>query len=207
MYKTLIMSGIAAIAFAAQPAQAALPSCDVSDISPTSPGFTTFGSFDCSGFVSGQAFAGSAQSQAILQGLLDDLFGVGVKDATTITFLKKSGLSSAMSYDLTTAPFNTPLNGITLIGMHFGAGTGSPGDGSGLQGNAATSSVLYLFDAGSNLEELFWKYNASSDLVLFSTGTPPPPAVPEPASWALMIAGIAAVGSVLRRKKVAVAFS
>jgi hypothetical protein len=30
---------------------------------------------------------------------------------------------------------------------------------------------------------------------------PPPPAVPEPASWALMLVGFATIGSMLRREK------
>tara|TARA_R110000782_G_scaffold48551_1_gene106194 strand:+ start:37236 stop:37862 length:627 start_codon:yes stop_codon:yes gene_type:complete len=188
---------------AAQPAQAALPVCDASDISPTSPGFTTFGSFDCSGFVGGNAF-NSGVGVPILQGLLDDLFGVNAYNASTISYTKLSGLSGATSADFTASPFNTTLNGMTLIGFHYGAGNGSPGFGAGPLNNGGKptnidSSALYYFDAGTNLETLYWKYGASSDIVLFSTGTPP---IPEPATWAMMILGMGAIGATMRRRKV-----
>lgn len=205
MRKLFISMMLAGAAFVAQPAQAALPLCGAGDISPTSPTFTAFNAFDCSGFVSGQAFADSAASKTILQGLLDDLFGVGAKDAATISYTKLSGLNGAPSVDFTASPFNTSLNGMTLLGFHFGAGKGSPGDGSGLKGQAATSSVLYYFDAGTDLNTVFLKYKASSDVVLFSTN---PPAIPEPATWAMMIAGFGAVGYAMRRRrKVTVSFA
>lgn len=203
MNKLIVAALLTSAAIAVQPAQAALPVCSASDISPTASPFTTFGSFDCSGFVEGQAFAGSAQSKDILQTLLDGLYGAGVKDADDYTGTKLSGLSGAMSYDFSSAPFNTTLNGMTLIGMHFGGGQGSPGQVGGLQGH--DTSVLYLFDAGTNLSDLYWKYNASSDIVLYTTGSSP--AVPEPATWALMIAGFGLAGTVLRGRKTKVQFA
>jgi hypothetical protein len=44
----------------------------------------------------------------------------------------------------------------------------------------------------------------SSDVVLFSTGTPP---VPEAATWAMMVAGLGIVGAAMRRRKTAVSFA
>lgn len=201
MNKFLMTCSIAAAAFVAiSPAQAALPACDISDISPTQSPFTTFGSFDCAGFVDGQAFAGSPASVARLQGLLDDLYGAGVKNAGSMTYIKLAGINGAMSQDFSAAPFNTLLNGMTLIGLHYGAGQGSPGNA-----EKADTSVLYLFDAGVDLKTIYWKYGASSDIVLFSTQ--PGGSVPEPATWAMMIGGFALAGAAMRRRKAAVSFA
>ncbi|WP_257800384.1 PEP-CTERM sorting domain-containing protein [Aquincola sp. J276] len=71
--------------------------------------------------------------------------------------------------------------------MHFGNGQGGPGNG----------TAFYRFDAGTNLDTFNLSYSAVSNAVLYSTALPP---VPEPETYALMLAGLAAVGWVARRR-------
>lgn len=104
----------------------------------------------------------------------------------------------------TTLNFATPLSGITIMGIHFGGG-GADGVGNG--------TAFYRFDAGTALNALDLFYQGSSGVVIYSTGrlAPPPPpeqgAVPEPASWAMMIAGFGLVGAAMRRQRTAVRFA
>ncbi|WP_243445868.1 PEPxxWA-CTERM sorting domain-containing protein [Polymorphobacter arshaanensis] len=94
---------------------------------------------------------------------------------------KISGLGGSHSVD-----FATMLHGISYVAFHFGNGTGGPGN----------VTAFYMIDAGASTDVLTLNYNASSNAVLYSTGT-----VPEPASWALMIAGFGMVGAGLRRRR------
>ncbi|MGH6993475.1 MAG: PEPxxWA-CTERM sorting domain-containing protein [Caulobacteraceae bacterium] len=93
----------------------------------------------------------------------------------------------------TTLNFGVPLSGITYFGIHYGAGVGGPGNG----------TAFYELDLTSPTNTITLNYNASSDAVLYETGT----AVPEPATWALLIGGFAFAGGLLRgsRKRLATA--
>jgi hypothetical protein len=82
--------------------------------------------------------------------------------------------------------------GDVFIGVHYGNGSGYNG------------TAFYKIHSDTPFSAITIDRAAFSDAVLFSTGTP---AVPEPASWALMIAGIGAVGFSMRRRKTAVAFA
>jgi hypothetical protein len=121
-----------------------------------------------------------------------------------------SGLdSSGLKQDLNKATqvdfeqlFGQKVYGITAIGIHFGGG-GDDGVGNG--------TAFYKFDAGTNgTNILALNYPGSSGIVLYSTGHAPPPplqAVPEPASWLMMVGGFGLVGSALRSRKSAVRFA
>ncbi|HPU16617.1 MAG TPA: PEPxxWA-CTERM sorting domain-containing protein [Polymorphobacter sp.] len=69
---------------------------------------------------------------------------------------------------------------------------------------------LYTSWAGSN-EIAIYSYNGPAHFYVDNVyagdvpGPTPTPGVPEPASWALMIAGFGMVGSALRRRRIAVA--
>jgi hypothetical protein len=86
-----------------------------------------------------------------------------------------------------TVNFASLLNGITYIGLHFGGGQGGPGN----------ATAFYRFDAGTNLDTFTLAYNASSNAVLYSTM----PAIPEPQTCALMLAGLGVMGFVARRRR------
>jgi len=68
-------------------------------------------------------------------------------------------------------------------------------------GRAITGRAL-----GANLDELTFAQvvNGSQDLTFLATITP---SVPEPATWAMMIAGFGMVGGAMRRRSVSVSFA
>jgi len=86
--------------------------------------------------------------------------------------------------------FDTLLVGTTYVGIHVGGG----------RGGGTTS--FYRFDAGAGLDILTLNLQSGSDAVLYGTETPPPP-VPEPVSWALMVGGFGMIGSMMRSGKTA----
>jgi hypothetical protein len=163
----------AAVLFAGS-AQAALAICSDTDISPSA--------LSCVGFFSGNLLSNSpaditAQTSALASlGLTWDQNFTGDE--------KLSPLNGSHTLD-----FSTLLTGISYIGIHFGNGEGGPGNG----------TAFYKLDAGAGLDTITLKYNASSDAVLYSVS--PVHAVPEPASWAMMIVGFLGVGGTLRRAR------
>jgi hypothetical protein len=88
--------------------------------------------------------------------------------------------------------FATQLYGITYVAFHFG--------GSSSVGNA---TAFYRFDAGqgAGLDSLGINVKALSNAIVYSTGLPG--AVPEPATWTMMILGFGGVGALVRRRRVA----
>ena len=99
-------------------------------------------------------------------------------------------------FDLSGNPigFETLLSGPTVIGLHFGGGsTGYNGTG------------FWLLDIPTGgTHEITWSSNVQSGISnagLYLTGG----AVPEPATWAMMIAGFGLTGAAMRRRKSRVA--
>jgi hypothetical protein len=101
------------------------------------------------------------------------------------SYFKIDGLNGA---DVTSPP--APLmKGITIFGIHFG--------NSSVLGNA---TAFYKFDAGAGTTTIPFATKGSSGFVLYQTGDGGD-VVPEPATWAMMIAGFGLVGSAMRRRR------
>ncbi|WP_374390169.1 PEPxxWA-CTERM sorting domain-containing protein [Sandaracinobacter sp.] len=101
------------------------------------------------------------------------------------SYFKIDGLGGA---DVTSPP--APLmKGITIFGIHFG--------NSSVLGNA---TAFYKFDAGAGTTTIPFATKGSSGFVLYQTGDGGD-VVPEPATWAMMIAGFGLVGSAMRRRR------
>ncbi len=179
--KTMILSGLAAVGltFVAAPAMA-LPAvvtpCALTEITPSA--------LACSGFYGGNLLSGTA---AHLQNQKDALALIGLDWDTSNwgSVLKDNDGNS-------TIDFGKVLAGPTWIGIHFGAGAGGPL--AKMAGGGGTA--FYKLDAGSGLDTIGINWSAVSTVVLYETGV-----VPEPGTWAMLIAGFGLVGAAARRRK------
>lgn len=81
------------------------------------------------------------------------------------------------------------LSGLTIVGAHFG---------NNIDSDPNNITAFWLLDLGNNVTHTITLSNGqgSSNAQIFSTGTP---AVPEPATWAMMLLGFGAVGVAMRR--------
>lgn len=199
LFATASVAG--ALAFAA-PAQADLTlvqPCASTDI--TLSGGATFTS--CAGYYDGNLFNNSSNTD-----IQSGLTALGAPGGIFTTFAAIPDANKLSNLNgTTTIDFGQTLYGDTIVGVHFGAGNGSPGfgkgppNGSGKATNLDTS-VFYRFDAGTTgISSFTLNYQASSNAALFLTGNGT--AVPEPASWALMLGGFGLLGISLRRRRTA----
>lgn len=154
------------------------------------------GASACSGFFAGNLLGGSGDK---LTGQIAGLQSIGfVWDGNWDAITKIDSLNGSQTLD-----FGKALFGETFIGLHFGGG-GKDGVGNG--------TAFYKIDVSAGLstglQQLALKYQGSSGAVLYKTGTSTPGpnpvnAVPEPATWAMMIGGFGLAGSAMRRRNVA----
>lgn len=117
----------------------------------------------------------------------------GAASADEVTALGLLGLTGSINVIEkldNSGNFNTLLNGITYIGVHYGAGQGPVNTPGGV-------TAFYRFDAGTNLDSFSFQNGSVSGVSLYKTGG----AVPEPATWGLMILGIGLAGGVMRRRQ------
>ena len=184
-FKALVGAGFAVALGVSTPAAAAIP-CSNTDISPTA--------IDCAGFVAGNVINGQDDNEAVLASMLGQLGFTYTGDSNGIEQFDANGG--------TIVDFATLLFGQTIIGVHYGNGVGSPGRPTNARGDG-DDTAFYLFDAGTiGLDTFTLAFNASSTVTLFQTGSPPPPpSVPEPATWAMMLLGFGGVGTALRRSR------
>lgn len=117
----------------------------------------------------------------------------GAASADEITALNLLGLTGTINVleklD-NSGNFATLLNGITYIGVHYGAGQGPVDTPGGV-------TAFYRFDAGTNLDSFGFTNGSVSGVSLYKTGG----GVPEPATWGLMILGIGLAGGAMRRRQ------
>ena len=192
--KTFAVGAALLFACAAAPTLAAPRACLLSDISPTA--------LACAGFIAGNLLSGNAGDVAAQQAALATIGFAW--DGNWNAATKINSLGGLTTVDFSTADSNpiARMYGDTWIGVHFGGGAGLGGNATG----------FWKFDAGvAGLQSLLLNITrGSSGAVLYKTAPepridPPPPVVPEPASWAMMIAGFGLVGAAMRRRKAAIA--
>ncbi len=165
---------------------AAQVACQNTDI--TVPGGSVI---DCSGFALGNLTNGAPANNAQLTSLLLELGFVYTGDS--------NGIEQVFSNSNPLINFTTLLTGNTIIGVHYGNGTGSPGRPAGSAGNGdGDDTAFYLLNAGAGVDTFTLNFNSSSTVTLFQTGVT---SVPEPASWAMMLMGFGAIGVSLRRRR------
>jgi len=186
---SLLAAGTALVAFAA-PAQAA--TCQLNDI--TGPQAADA----CEGYVTGNIFNNGGTNPETVADMLDAL---GFADAYTLDYsslwsdpdFKLSNLNGATSLSFGGAP---EMFGDTYIGIHWG---GQGGGQSAIYKISLTDPTAMINIVGQNP-------GGTSNAVLFGT-QPATPVVPEPATWAMMIAGFGLVGGAMRRRSLSVTFA
>lgn len=189
---SILAAGAALVAFSA-PAVAAPPqplpvpnpiTCQLSDVT---------GAIACAGYYPGNIFSSSSADEGTQSTALTYLGFVGSPDFTTI-YAPGSGYKvdfSGITTDQSVSfPAVSTLFGTTFIGVHWG-------------GNQSAIYKLNLTTPVSSVTIKGLNPGGLSNAVLFGTETP----VPEPTTWALMIAGLGAVGMSMRRRKTAVSFA
>jgi PEP-CTERM motif len=172
----------------ATPASAALTlgatPCALTDITPTATA--------CRGWYQGNLNSGNATAKADSATALNALLGVATFTGPTLTWLEDFPVMGS------SVDFVTPLYGQTVVSFHVGAANGQA-TGVGYQGTA-----FYLFDAGNAglaLDVLGFNRAGLSNARLYSTERLVHNAVPEPATWAMMICGFGLIGSAARRTR------
>lgn len=146
--------------------------CSITDITPQAQA--------CMGFYSKNLLGDSSADIADQQ---KALLSLGFAwDGNINTVVKEDNL-----YGSHTVDFDTLLQGISYVAFHFGGGEGGPGN----------ATAFYRLDAGAGLHNIGLKYEASSNAVLYSTHVA---AVPEPGTYAMLLAGLGALGFVARRR-------
>lgn len=197
LFATASIAGALAFATPAQSALTLVRPCAATDITlGAGASFTS-----CAGYYDGNLFNNSNNTD-IQDGL--DALGPPSVPFTTFAAIPDANKLSSLN-GATTIDFGQTLYGDTVVGVHFGAGQGSPGygygppNGGGKPTNLDTS-VFYRFNAGTTgISSFTLNYKASSNAVLFMTGGGP--AVPEPATWALMVGGFGLLGISMRRRR------
>jgi hypothetical protein len=161
-----------------------LASCSGTDISVSGA--------SCLGFFSGNLNGNASSVGAINTNLAS--WGVNLTGAVA---------SSSMLSDLSnnnpshTIDFTQQLYGETIIGVHYGKVT----DANGVTSNNVTA--FYRFDAGNTtgINSFTTSFAALSNATLYATALAPVAAVPEPGTYAMLLAGLGLMGFVARRRK------
>ena len=152
---------------------------------------TASGTLDRTGLVQGTA-------QTIARGVRGTapFVGLGVRDGVDAFLTPLSGLSGPASFGSGTT--------ITIADVVTGSGFVFAGDRIlvstfFLQGQTVNATARFNNRtlAGLDLTPGTYVFTAPNDTITVNIGAP----VPEPASWAMLIAGFACVGGVLRRRQ------
>ena len=193
----ILKASLTALMMTSATAAMAAPACSTGDI--------TLAAISCAGFYDGNVNGGDSSKISIQQDALE-LLGLSAAQIPT----GYSPVASAGSVNNAgEIVFNETLYGMTYIGIHFGGGAKKPGSSAKIFANGTGGgTAFYSFDAGSGLNSIKLNISAYSNAVVYRTGSatpppppPPPPAVPEPATWAMLLLGFGLVGTAARRRR------
>jgi len=181
--KNVVKAALAACALSlASPALASEP-CDI--------GLPTPDATACAGYFTGNLLNGSPTDRTAQQNAIASLPGPYTWDGNW-TGLVVDGRSITSLQNGNQLNFGQTMFGLTIIGAHFG----------NVAGPAGNVSVFWLIDFGTTGANYLTLDDPQgwSNAALYTTGTRPP-AVPEPATWAMMLVGFGAAGAAMRRSR------
>lgn len=139
---------------------------------------------------SGNVINSSKAAQATVTSILANTFNV--TSPTAVWIEKIDNLNGSKTID-----FSTPLSGDTIVALHFGNANQSTNP-KGVSGNV---TMFYEFNAGTSLDRFTINLLTSSNAAIYLTSPVITPSIPEPESYAMLIAGLGLVGVVARRRK------
>lgn len=191
-------SATVAVAKADKPPATGPRACLLTDVSPKA--------LACTGFFAGNLLSSSTVTQQ--QSALGKLGFAWNGNFTTVSKINSLGGGTVVDFgNADSNPVDT-LFGDTFVGLHFGGG--------GKTGVGESATAFFKIDAGTTGLS-FFQLNiptGSSGAVLYRTGSASGggieegggmgAVVPEPQTWALMIAGFGLVGASMRRRSSAV---
>lgn len=179
---TSALTAAAAVSFASA-ASAAVPVSDGTCTSPTND--TTPQAMACTGYYDGNIFNNNADNKTAITAALA---GFGITYAGDIA--KYQGFSGLGGATDLSALFGN-LTGIQILGIHYGGGAGGG------------ESAFYKIDFGAAPgQPLMLNLPASSNVYRFTTTMA---AVPESATWAMMLLGFGGIGMTMRSRRKPVA--
>jgi len=195
MRRSLVgLIGAAAVAFSgsayAKDTRVTMPGVNAANALPVSSACdSTLPSPDaiaCSGYFAGNLNNGSPADIINAQDAIDLLPGDFQYDGNWAAVPSITSLVNGNQIN-----FGQTLFGQTIIGAHFG----------NVAGPAGNVSVFWLFDFGTEGANFITLDDTQgfSNAALYTTGNPP--AVPEPATWAMMLFGFGVAGYAMRRKR------
>jgi PEP-CTERM motif len=188
MCRACVIVGIpaAALALSATPAIAtSLP--DGTFIGGCTTNLTSPNAAGCNGYYSGNILNGSSTDIANQQAAITSLTGGSFNWNGDWNGLVNAGDVITSLVNGNQISFNQALLGQTVIGAHFG----------NIAGDAGNVSVFWLFNFNTPTTSITLNNTQGfSNAALYTTT----PAVPEPATWAMMILGFAGIGFAMRRR-------
>ncbi|WP_229213336.1 MULTISPECIES: PEP-CTERM sorting domain-containing protein [unclassified Duganella] len=179
MMKNLLPKLVAAALLSAS-GLASAAGCATTDLTFDLPGVTVSKCYSTAGNV----VDSSPADKLTVSNLLASQFSFFGQSGAPITSFNVSAdpLTHVTTYD-----FPQLLTGNVIVGLHFGNGQGGPGN----------VTNFYAFNAGSGVDKFFTALQATSNAGLYQIGAP----VPEPETYAMMLAGLGLVGFIARRRK------
>jgi hypothetical protein len=187
-WRTVGMITLAAVSLALMPAPALATSLpDGTFLGGCTTNLTTPGAAACNGYYSGNILNGSSTDIANQQNAIAALTGGTFNWDGDWNGLVNAGDVITSLTNGNQLNFNQALLGQTVIGAHFG----------NIAGDAGNVSVFWLFNFATPTTSITLNNTQGfSNAALYTTT----PAVPEPATWAMMLLGFVGIGAAMRRR-------